>query len=56
MAWAGEPYEVDFLKKKLVGGGLFWEGLIAEVKVGLGNAVFGVILKRCKNGNDADGL
>ena len=55
MAWAGEGYEVDFLKKWWFGeGGLGRSD--AEIKVGLGNCVFAVILKKCKNENDADGL
>ena len=29
---------------------------MAEIKVGLGNAVFEVILKKCEDENDADGL
>ena len=56
MDWAGEQYEVDFFEKMLVGGGSFWEGLHAEIKVGLGNAVFEVILKKCEDEIDADGL
>ena len=40
----------------LVWGGSFWEGLHAEIKVGLGNCVFEIILKKCEDENDADGL
>ena len=40
----------------LVLGGSFWAGRMAEIKVGLGNAVFEVILKKCKDKNDADRL
>ena len=42
--------------KKMVWGGAFWEGLHAEIKVGLGNCTFEIILKKCENENDADGL
>ena len=43
--------------EKYVGlGGSFWEGLHAEIKVGLGNCTFELILKKCKTENDADGL
>ena len=53
--WAGEGYEVVFWKN--VGLGVScWEGRKAEIKVGLGNSTFELILKKCKNENDADGL
>ena len=32
------------------------EGLHAEIKVGLGNAVFEVIVKKCKNENGVVGI
>ena len=56
MAGAGEGFENDFLKNMLVWEGLLWEGLHAEIKVGLGNCTFELILKRCKTNDDADGL
>ena len=37
-------------------GGSVLEGRHAEIKVGLGNCVFEVILKKCEDENDADGL
>ena len=36
-------------------GGTFWEGRHAEIKAGLGNCVFAVILKKYEDENDADG-
>ena len=55
MDWAGEQYEVDFLKKCWFGRS-FLEGRHAEIEVGLGNCVFAVILKKYEDENDADGL